>query len=376
MQYTGVLVKNFRNLEQVGVSFNKNINIFIGDNGQGKTNLLESLYFCSKGISFRPGKIENLVSKKSKTSLVKTKIIKNNLEYLVQVQVENSKKNIFVNSKKSSSSKLVQNFQTILFSPESLSAIKNGPEERRLLLDELLITHNPQNTQVINDYKKALRARNKFLKDYKSEKVEKQDFWNVFDSLNKKYLPLSAEISFLRAKSLEDLKEEYLFAGRKILNDRNVDISVDYLVSNQNTRGWQLVDFYDAIEKRYQELEKAEVSTGISLVGPHKHDIRFIYDNEDSRYYCSQGQQRALILAFKMAQIDFFKSQHGEYPVLMLDDVMSELDLIKQECLIGYLKNIEAQIFLTTTDLNLSEGFVGKELSLFKINQGQIIEQS
>ncbi|MBO9668387.1 MAG: DNA replication and repair protein RecF, partial [Bdellovibrio sp.] len=118
----------------------------------------------------------------------------------------------------------------------------------------------------------------------------------------------------------------------------------------------------------------AELSSGTSLVGPHKHDIVFLYGGKDSRFFCSQGQQRAIILSFKMAQIVYHRKAHGTYPVLMLDDVLSELDKAKRDALITFLHEINTQIFVTTTDFTLPESFSLDQLSVVRIKDGQILD--
>jgi DNA replication and repair protein RecF len=127
------------------------------------------------------------------------------------------------------------------------------------------------------------------------------------------------------------------------------------------------------IEKRQKELLDAELSSGVSLVGPHKHDLRFLYGQKDSRFYCSQGQQRAIILSFKMAQIVYHRKVHGVYPLLLLDDVLSELDKNKRDALIAFLHEINTQTFITTTDFTLPESFHLKEISVIRINDGKIV---
>lgn len=124
------------------------------------------------------------------------------------------------------------------------------------------------------------------------------------------------------------------------------------------------------IQKRSLELRTAELQSGTSLIGPHKHDIKFLYGQNDSRFYCSQGQQRAIILSFKMAQIVYHRKAHGIYPVLMLDDVLSELDKTKRDALITFLHEIKTQIFVTTTDFELPTSFTLDQTQVFQVQNG------
>ncbi len=118
------------------------------------------------------------------------------------------------------------------------------------------------------------------------------------------------------------------------------------------------------------------MSAGTTLIGPHKHEILFLYDQKDSRFYCSQGQQRAIILSFKMAQVVYYKQVHGEYPVLLLDDVLSELDATKRSALISFLHEIKTQTFISSTDLTLPENFHLSETNIITLREGKLLEKS
>jgi DNA replication and repair protein RecF len=134
-----------------------------------------------------------------------------------------------------------------------------------------------------------------------------------------------------------------------------------------------LEEINEMTHKRMMGLRDAEFATGASLVGPQKHDIIFLYGQKDSRFYCSQGQQRAIILSFKMAQIVYHRRVHGFYPALMLDDVLSELDESKRTALINFLHEINTQIFITTTDLSLPQSFALENYSVMEVKNGEVL---
>jgi DNA replication and repair protein RecF len=154
------------------------------------------------------------------------------------------------------------------------------------------------------------------------------------------------------------------------------DISVDYLISGESALNWSDSQVFDALKKRHQSLALQEVAYGGSLVGPHKHDIKFLFNGNDSRFYCSQGQQRALILALKIAQIVYHHQVHKTYPILLLDDVLSELDMKKRMRLMKFLEQVSAQILITSTDLAWSDR-LGVETekghgAIFEVVSGQV----
>ena len=157
-----------------------------------------------------------------------------------------------------------------------------------------------------------------------------------------------------------------------IFDDSFVGLTIDYIISQQSAIDWSPNQVYDSIKNRLGELRDAELRVGQSLVGPHKHDVRFLLYGQDSRFCCSQGQQRALVLALKVALVLKYYEVHKDYPVLLLDDVFSELDSKKSEGLWGILRDLPAQIFLATTEYEKQEFFRGSETNVFTVKNGRI----
>jgi DNA replication and repair protein RecF len=183
----------------------------------------------------------------------------------------------------------------------------------------------------------------------------------------------------LRITALNDIKPGVIEALNKIHGQslsqgaKTVNFDFNYIISDQNHKNSTLENVAKSIQNRMLELQSAELKAGVSLVGPQKHDVIFLYGGNDSRFYCSQGQQRSIILAYKMAQIVYHQKVHGFYPLLLLDDVLSELDLSKQESLISTLNQTETQTFVTTTDVSLLSKLSISKASVFKIQNGQVI---
>jgi DNA replication and repair protein RecF len=155
---------------------------------------------------------------------------------------------------------------------------------------------------------------------------------------------------------------------------KNVEISVDYLISGASAREFSRQQIYNALSIRLKELGAREIDVGHSLVGPHKHDVVFLYNGEDSRFFCSQGQQRALILSFKMAQIVYHYTVYQSSPILLLDDVLSELDHLKRANLVEFLKRVQSQIFITTTDIAFPHDFGDQSIAIYKLHDGRVEE--
>lgn len=364
---------NFRNYRDVVVSFSPRVNVFVGENGQGKTNLLEALFLLSQGDSFRYSDNTTLINSGCSEAIIQARVVQNELHYKLQLGLSKSRKVLTMNDKRITSTDIRKLFASVVFSPESLSSIKEGADHRRELLDELLITFDRRNADLITDYRKALRTRNKILKNHLEGLQDRQVTLQLLESINPAFLRLATDLTFARIYALNGLSKEFNNAMQYISKNDSTEISVDYVISSENGMSYTSEKVHNALQNRMSELQDAELSSGSSLVGPHKHDIVFLYGQKDSRFYCSQGQQRAIILSFKIAQIVYHRKAHGTYPVLMLDDVLSELDKAKRDALISFLHEINTQIFVTTTDFALPDSFKLDQVSVITIKDGHIL---
>lgn len=376
MHFKKIEITNFRNLRNVEITLNPRVNVFFGENAQGKTNLLETIYTLTHGRSFRTSDVENLihnVDKPAEFSRVTALIEKNKLQSRIHLVLSGHTKSFFVNEKKVSGGAISRRFPSVLFSPESLSVIKNSDKERRDLIDELIESVFPEKSKIIDGFKRALKQRNKFLKDLRDGVLEINAKNALYlETLTESYLKVAAEMVQLRLESLQALQNYLEEALGYVLEAERVEIDVDYVMSDQKITNSDTAFLYDTMRKRWLELKTAEIRSGHSLVGPHKHDVRIIFAGKDSRFYCSQGQQRLLILAFKMAQIRLHYRIHSAYPLLLLDDVLSEIDEKKRMKLIEYLEQINAQIFITTTESTVLNYLSRESLSVYSVEKGVI----
>ena len=378
MFYSSIQLINFRNYQKQNLKLHEGVNVFVGQNGQGKTNLLESVYFLTKGKSFRPGKAHHFLlataESQADQSSLQGVLCDGPLKNLVRVTLSEDKKQIFINQKKTNGAKLTKTAPCILFSPESLSAIKDGPEQRRELIDEWLVTFSIKNHKTLTLFKRVLTQRNRLLRDIKTEKISRSEGDRLLQALNPSFLNAAAELTKARIEALDTIEPMLAEAMKEISGDSlsNVDISVDYQVSGVSQSDSDLKRIHDSLTHRLSALQSREVISGHSLIGPHKHDISFLFDGEDSRYHCSQGQQRALILSFKMAQIMYHYRVYQSYPILLLDDVLSELDKSKQANLVKFLTKIDSQIFITTTDFDFPFDFGDRDMAIYQVDKGYV----
>ena len=291
-----------------------------------------------------------------------------------EIQIDfSSRKSFLVNSKKILGSGLYKVFPTVLFSPESLSIIKSNQQVRRDFFDEIVMLHQPQRIKLVSEFQRALLSRNRLLKAYSKGLMDKPTFEDLFFSLNDSYFRLGSELTLARIEAIAALEKDFVEATRYIFSNKDVMCSVNYLVLGENFNSRGLSEIKNQMLDRFMQIKQAEISAGVSLVGPHKHDIQIIFNNKDARYYCSQGQQRTLILTLKISQIMYHHAVFGRYPILLLDDVMSELDKDKRLKLIEFINNFKSQIFVTTTDLSDLEKISGGQI--FELIDGQIKSQ-
>ncbi len=366
-------IANFRNLDSLQINFSDRLNIFVGENGQGKTNLLEAIYFIIEGESFRYSRYDTLIQENKNEAFLKCQIENNDLDYNLKINLTAKSKVFLINDKKNSQIN-ADLPPAILFSPESLNSIKESSDQRRQLLDQILVQTFSNGKALVSEFKKALKTRNKILKDIASEKIEKDMGIKTLESINPIYLKLAAKLTFFRLEALKNIKPEVQNTLEKIHSEGLAKFDYSYVISDRSFKDESAQEILDFLHNRHANLASIEIKTGVSLVGPQKHDVIFLYNGKDSRFFCSQGQQRSVILAFKMAQIVYHHKVHGFYPVLLLDDVLSELDLTKQESLISTLNQIETQTFVTTTDTSILKKLRMEKSQIFHVRQGQVFK--
>ncbi|MBC7464920.1 MAG: DNA replication and repair protein RecF [Bdellovibrio sp.] len=371
MKIRQLITTNFRNFDALNIQFSDRLNIFVGQNGNGKTNILEAIYFLIEGDSFRYSRYDTLIQENKNEAYLRCLLENKDLDYSLKINLTAKTKTFLLNDKKVSQSN-VPLPPLILFSPESLNSIKESSDHRRQLLDQILVQTFSYGKKLVNEFKKALKTRNKILKDILQEKIDREMGIKTLESVNPIFIRLAAELTFMRLEALKNIKPEVQKSLHQIHTENQAEFDYSYIISEQSFKEVSKEKIEEFLLKRLTELSFAELKSGTSLIGPQKHDVLFLYNGKDSRFFCSQGQQRSIILAFKMAQIVYHHRVHGFYPVLLLDDVLSELDLAKQESLISTLNQIETQTFVTTTDTTFLKKLHMEKSQVFHVSQGAI----
>ena len=227
-------LSDFRNFLHLVVPLAPGLNFFVGDNGQGKTNFLEAVHLLSRGSSFRPIEAGSLIRQGASRAKISGRFEDHHLDNSVEMVIENGKKTILLNGKRTNSATLANLFPTVLFSPESLSAIKEGPEIRRKVIDELLVNHSPQQIRLLREYTRALKARNRLLKNISENSGMRREQELALESLNKIYLLLATQVTSAKIKAILDIQPYFAQAISTIAEQRPGDISVDYLISGRS----------------------------------------------------------------------------------------------------------------------------------------------
>ncbi len=350
-------LKNFRNYEDLEIEFSPDINILYGDNAQGKTNVLEAIYLCSTTKSYKGSKEKDMVRISKDESHLRMHIKKNGISHKTDMHLKiQGRKGVAIDGipiKKSSDIYGLVN--VIFFSPEDLSMIKNGPGERRKFMDAELCQINRLYLQYLSKYNKVLEQRNDLLKQIGNKKdlIDTLEVWD------------NQLIEF--GSFIIDAREQFITEIDFLVKDIHSNISggKEILSLNYDPNTTKNSFRENLIKARDRDIYSKNTS-----VGPHRDDISFFIGNENIKLYGSQGQQRTAALSLKLAEIELVKKKTGDNPILLLDDVLSELDRNRQHCLLDFINDI--QTIITCTGLEEFVDNRSKINNLYKVTNGTI----
>lgn len=361
MYINSLKLKNFRNYENVEINFNKGVNVLTGDNAQGKTNILESIYYCSLGKSHRTNKDKELILWNKEFSYINIHIEKERIDKKIEIKIfKEGKKGIKVNSIPIGKiSDLIGSFNCVIFSPEDLKIVKDSPSCRRKFLDIELCKLSKRYYFNLVSYQKVLSERNYFLR--MSKKLDK-DLISVYDEQLSNY---GSYIVTERLNYIDDLNKFGSPIHYDITNKKE-NIKFDYIMSFKRDQNIEKSIFSELKANWEKDFERKTTS-----IGPHKDDISIRINGKDIRLYGSQGQQRTSILTIKFASLQIIKDRTGEYPVLLLDDVLSELDLSRQKYVLKSIKNV--QTIITVTGIFDLKEYIEDDIKIFSVKNGSII---
>jgi len=343
MKVNKIILKNFRNYVNLTLNFTHSINIFIGENAQGKTNILEAIYYAAMGHSHRANTDNELIRWQQDSASINIFFSRLNVENSLLFKFNaQQKKEIITNSYPIKPRELVGLLNIVLFSPEDLMLIKGMPNMRRRFLDIEISQVSPTYYQQLLKYNRIVSQRNTLLKKIREqkEKPEMLDAWDEQLALIGSKIVQKREITIKKIAMLANLMH------RKI-TDNKENLTVVYHKHDIDIKN--IDNLADEYRCKLLELRQNDIWRGSTSIGPHRDDLILSVNGINLRTFGSQGQQRTGVLALKLAELEFIKSETGEYPVLLLDDVMSELDASRREHLIAFIQD-RIQTFITATE--------------------------
>lgn len=363
MNIHSLRLKNFRNYEEEIIEFSPYTNIIYGNNAQGKTNLLEATAMFSQGKSYRTHTDAELVGFGKNFAELNVDFESTVREHTALMRIDkNGKKQIKVNDvpiKKLSM--LMSYFNTVMFSPEDLDLVKGSPSVRRRFVDLAISQMMPGYLNLLIDYSKNLAQKNSLLKKLRDDGKTSDDLLSVW---NTQICEIGAKIMLYRKKFIDELNVFTKEIHSQISSEKP-DIaympSMDFTECDEKTA-------YECMLKKVEELQRREIERGSAICGIHRDDLKITVNGNDARLYASQGQQRTMVLSMIMAQTEYIYSMKDEYPILLLDDIMSELDKSRRQFLSQKIR--DKQVLITCTDADLVE--ISDNVRLFEVKSGKI----
>lgn len=359
---------NFRNYKKITITLDKKINIFIGDNAQGKTNILESIYFLALTKSYRTTDL-NLINKKYENAKVKGEIKNNNIFKSLTIELNQEKKKVKVNNNEIKKiSEYITNLNVILMSPEDINILQGTPAERRNFLNIELSQLSKNYIKKYNEFNKILKIRNNYLKMlYKSSNTD----YRYLDSVTENLIEREIDIYQERKKFIDFINNRIDKIYENITGIKNFKVIYE---TNVDLEDFSKEKIRKNLINKYKNSLKKEIENGMTIYGPHRDDLQFLINNDDIKIYGSQGQQKISIIALKLSEIEIFKEITDTYPILLLDDVFSELDIKNRNKLIDYI-NKDMQVIITTNDTRgINRKFL-EEAKIFKVKDGIVTEK-
>ena len=348
-------INNFRNYKKQEINLNKKINIFYGDNAQGKTNIIESIFVCSLGKSFRAKKDKELIKINEQNCSIEIDFEKSDRDGKILFSIGN-KKNIYLNEIKIKKlSELLGNINTVIFTPDDINILKGGPQNRRKFLDIMISQLRPKYMHVYSLYIKTIEERNLYLKKIKLENAN-ETLLEIWDNQLIEYGKI---ISDYRYEFIEKIKNKIKNIHKNITGNKE-EINIEYISDCLNKENYK---------KMLLERRNLDIIKGFTTRGIHRDDFSIFINEIPVNIYGSQGQHRTAMLSLKLSELKVINDEIGENPILLLDDFMSELDKQRREHFLEKIHN--TQVIITCTDKIDIEN---QNILRYNVKEGKVIK--
>lgn len=365
MKINSIVLENFRNYKNLELNFNEHRNIIVGENAQGKTNLVEAIYLAAFARSFRTINAGDMVRFGEQTGRVNVEVNSEDIDKNINIVLRRDGKKMLQKDGKviRKTADLLNNVVVIIFSPDDLRIIKDSPEKRRSFINRELSQMRPRYYEQLRIYNEALKQKNALLKRNLSSGKFNEEMLDIYDH---QLADAAYEIIRYRKEFIEMLSEEAgdimnSISGGKEQLRIEYESACDYITAPE---GRQI------IYKQFYHNRDKDLYVGNATLGPHRDDLEFFINDIDAKKFGSQGQQRTVALSLKLAEIRIAKRLLDEYPILLLDDVLSELDLDRQKYLVNQIEDV--QLFITSAELNeeVIENLKGG--TLYRVEDGTV----
>lgn len=363
MKIKNLVLKNYRNCKNLKLDLEDKKILIIGKNAQGKTNILESIYFLSCLKTQRTTNNLELINFEAEATEIKAEIEKSGVEIDLDFFYDkNKKREIKLNKLKTRPKEFKSVLKTVLFSTQDLALLRGSPQDRRDWLDAAISQIYPAYDDRLSKYNKIRAQKNNFLKDYDRNEV-------LLDVYNEQLSILGSNILVLRKKFLKEMEKVSIEKHSKISHTEELQIKYD--CSFLEEKDYDTETILEKFKQKLEERKELEIIRGQSLVGPHRDDIIFYINKQEATKFASQGQQRTVVLSLKLAELDIITEKIGESPILLLDDVLAELDDLRQNYLLQTIDK-NTQTIITSVDTLLFDEKFLEDVKIYKIDNGAI----
>ncbi|PLS15797.1 DNA replication/repair protein RecF [Bacillus sp. M6-12] len=363
-----IKLKNYRNYQDLEVFFENKVNVILGENAQGKTNVMESIYVLALAKSHRTSNDKDLIRWDEEYAKIEGRVKKRNSSVPLELTIsKKGKKAKFNHIEQRKLSQYVGNMNVVMFAPEDLHLVKGSPQVRRRFIDMEIGQVSPVYLHDMSQYHKILQQRNHLLKLLQTRK---QSDTTMLDVLTEQLIGYAVKIVEKRFQFLGLLQDwaEPIHAG---ISRGLETLKIEYKPSLDVSECMEMSKMEDIFLEKFVKVRNREIERGVTLIGPHRDDLTFFVNGRDVQTFGSQGQQRTTALSLKLAEIELIHAEIGEYPILLLDDVLSELDDYRQSHLLNTIQG-KVQTFVTTTSVEGIDHQTLKEASTFEVEQGSL----
>lgn len=371
MQLHKLHLVNFRNYTDQRLTLSPAVNVFCGENGQGKTNALEAILMLAVGKSHRTSRDKDVIAWNCHNAAIEGHVESLHASRTLRLELTNSGRKAYVNRvQQSKMTDFIGHFQVVLFAPEDLQLVKGSPKDRRRFIDMELGQTQPVYLHHLSHYQRALLQRNRLLKTGTSDPA-------MLSAFDEQLAQHGAHIVKRRFKFLEELKR-FASAVYRDISDGREEFDFEYSSSIANLANADIDDVQriaETFERSLYDRQSQDLRMGYTTVGPHRDDLDLYLNGQSVQSFASQGQQRTIALSLRLAEIDFIYHEVGEYPVLLLDDVLSELDDRRQRNLVLSMSR-KVQTVITTTSLFHLEEELAARAQLFHVSSGIISDDN